>query len=163
MSGEEQLIEKKKEKIIKWIKNHYNLGIVLIILLSLAVRLYYFFITKNQPLWWDEAEYMATAKHWVYNVPYDVNPQRPPLFQLLAAIFMYLAFSEAAIKFMIVIIPSIFLVFLTYLLGKEMFSKKVGLFAALATTFMWSFLFWSERFQPDFLSMCFKMASFLFF
>jgi len=159
----EDKITERKEKIKSWIKDPYNLALIGIILLAFAFRLYYFWITKSQPLWWDEAEYMSTAKHWIFGIPYDINPQRPPLFQLLAAIFLFVGFSEATIKFLIVLIPSIFLVFAIYLVGKEMFSKKIGLFAALGSSFVWSYLFWTERFQPDFFSMCFQMLSFLFF
>jgi len=64
-------MENRTERIKLWLKDPYNLTLVIIIVLAFAIRLYYFFITKNQPLWWDEAEYMATAKHWAFNVSYN--------------------------------------------------------------------------------------------
>ena len=156
-------VEKRKERISSWFGDRYNLALVSILIIAFAVRLYYMFITKDQTLWWDEAEYMATAKHWVLDVPYDINPQRPPLFQLIAAVLLFLGASEIFSKFVLSVVPSTFLVFCIYLVGKEMFNKKIGLFAALASSFIWAFLFWSSRFQPDYFSMSFQMLSILFF
>jgi hypothetical protein len=31
---------------------------IALIIFAGALRLYYFYLTKDQPLWWDEAEYM---------------------------------------------------------------------------------------------------------
>ena len=68
-----------KEKVKAWLKNRYNLGLIGILVLSFIIRMYYFVITKDQAMWWDEAEYMATAKSWAFDIPYMINPQRPPL------------------------------------------------------------------------------------
>jgi 4-amino-4-deoxy-L-arabinose transferase-like glycosyltransferase len=158
----EGVIENKFEKIKSWLKDPYNLAIVGIVIFAFALRLYYFFITKNQTLWWDEAEYLATAKHWAFGVPYDLNPQRPPLFQLLGAVTFLFGLGETFVKFAWVLLPSVFLVFVVYLLGKEMFSKKVGLIASFLTAVSWTFLFWTARVQPDFFSMGFQVLSVLF-
>lgn len=152
-----------QEQIKNWLKNKYNLGLLLVILIAFLLRLYFFVTAYNQPLWWDEAEYMATAKHWAFGVPYDLNQQRPPLFQLVAVPLLKLGLTEGALKFLLVLIPSTLVIFLIYLLGKEMFNKKVALIAAFASAGMWSFLFWSIRFQPDFFSLGFQLLSILFF
>jgi 4-amino-4-deoxy-L-arabinose transferase-like glycosyltransferase len=158
---EEQIIKEKTLKIRKWLVSNY--AIILILVASFAIRLYYFILTKDQTLWWDEAEYMATAKHWAFNVPYDLNPQRPPLFQLLGAFFLKIGFSELYLKFILVLLPSVFLILCIYFLGKEMFNKRIAIISALASAFMWSFLFWTSRFQPDFLSLCFQVLGILFY
>src|SRR3989338_6189916 len=137
-----------KDKAKNWIKNPYNIMLLALILISLVVRIYYLNFTDGQALWWDEAEYMSTAKHWVYDVPYDLNEQRPPLFQLLAAFFMILGFSEWMQKFVLVVIPSTLIPIIVYYIGKETISKRVGIIAAVLTSFCWSLLFWSARFQP---------------
>src|SRR3989344_2804105 len=141
--------EKGDYKQSKWLKNKYNLYLLGIIALAVIIRLYFFLITQDQTLWWDEAEYMATSKHWAFDTPYDLNPQRPPLFQLIGALFMILGFSEPTIKFFLVFLPSVFLVIAVYYLGKEMFGEKVALISALLAAVSWAFLFLFNRFQPD--------------
>lgn len=160
---EEKLISERAEKVKKWLKDPYNLLLVLILIGAFAFRLYYLLQTEGQTLWWDEAEYMSTAKHWAFSVPYDLNPQRPPLFQLISALLLILGFQEFMLRFILVALPSTAIVYLTYFLGKELFDKKIGLFAAAASTVMWSYLFWSARFQPDFLSVSFQLLSLTFF
>lgn len=152
-----------QERVKNWLKNKYNLGLVGVLFVAFLLRLYFFVAAYDQPLWWDEAEYMATAKHWAFGVPYDVNVQRPPLFQLLAAGLLKIGLAETASKFLLVLVPSVVVILIIYLLGKEMFSKKVALIAAFTSAFIWSFLFWSIRFQPDFFSLSFQLLSILFF
>jgi 4-amino-4-deoxy-L-arabinose transferase-like glycosyltransferase len=126
------------------------------------VRLIYFFKTGHQALWWDEAEYMSTAKHIAFDVPYQINPQRPPLFQFMSAIAFMMGLNEMFIRFAFVVIPSVFLVFAIYLLGKEMYNKKVGLMAAFLAALSWTFLFWTSRVQPDSFSLSFGVLAFYF-
>ena len=153
----------KSEKVKAWLKDRYNLSIVFVLILALIVRVYFFMQSQGQALWWDEAEYMATAKSWAFGVPYDLNEQRPPLFQFFGAILFKLGLSEAAVQFITVLLPSVFLVYIVYLLGREIFDARVGLFAATASAFMWSYLFWTARFQPDFLSLSMQLLSLFFF
>ena len=160
---EEELISERAKKIKSWIGRPGNLIIILILLGSLILRIYFINISSGKALWWDEAEYMATAKYWALDVPYVLNPQRPPLFQLLAALLIMLGFGEYALKVILVALPATLLIFFTYLLGNELFSKKIGIFAAGASAVMWSYLFWGARFQPDFLSVSFQVLSLFFF
>lgn len=165
---EEKLEEKKehkkeelrKQQISKFLKENYIL--ILILLLSVCSTLYFFNVAKNQALWWDEAEYVSTAKHWVMNLPYDINPQRPPLFQALEALVFLTGLGELTIKLLLVVVPFWILIILVYLLGKEMFNKNAGLIAAFLTSVSWTFLFWSARAQPDFLSIVFQVLAVLF-
>ncbi|MBI2632249.1 glycosyltransferase family 39 protein [Candidatus Pacearchaeota archaeon] len=163
MENSEKKVEEKKDKLKRWLKEPGNLILVLILIGAFAIRLYYLLHAGNQTLWWDEAEYMSTAKHWAFSVPYDINQQRPPLFQLLSSLLLILGFHELFLKFLLVALPSTAIIYLTYLLGKELFDKKTGLFAAAASVTMWSYLFWSARFQPDFLSLSFQLLSLFFF
>ena len=161
MEKESEVIKQRKDKLKDWLNNH--IGIVLVILVAFIIRIYYLNLTGGQPLWWDEAEYMATAKHWALGVPYDVNIQRPPLFQLLASFLLTLGLAEQALKFLLVLIPSTLSILVIYLLGKELFDKRIALMAASASVFIWPFLFWTARFQPDFFSLGFQLLSILFF
>lgn len=157
-----ELEEKRQKRVADWIKKPSNLILISILILAAILRFHYAFVTMDQPLWWDEAEYGSTAKHWAYGVPFELNPQRPPLFSFMWAILLMLGSSEFLIKILLIVLPSIFLVFTVYLLGKEMFNKNVALIAALFTSVSWTFLFWTARFQPDSLSMCFQVLSILF-
>jgi 4-amino-4-deoxy-L-arabinose transferase-like glycosyltransferase len=152
-----------KEKLKRWLSNPYNLGIIILLLLGFAFRIYYFSQTAGQPLWWDEAEYMATAKKWVLGVPYDLNVQRPPLFQLCGALLLFIGLSESSLIFLLVVVPSTLLILLTFILGKELFNERVGFIGAAGSAFLWSYLFWTNRFQPDFISLNFQLLSFISF
>ncbi len=152
-----------QKEVKEWLKNKYHLSFVALLALTLIVRIYFFIQSSGQTLWWDEAEYMATAKHWAFGVPYDLNLQRPPLFQLLAVPLLKIGLEEGALKFLLVLLPSVFVIAAIYFLGKELFNKKVALIAAFASSFVWSFLFWSVRFQPDFFSLSLQLLSLLFF
>jgi len=158
----ENKVESRKEAVVNWLKKPSNLLLIAILIFAFCIRLYYFNMTAGQALWWDEAEYMSTAKHWAFGVPYDLNPQRPPLFQFLAALAFMIGLGEQFIKFAFTLLPSVLLVFVIYLLGKEMYNKKVGLIAAFLGAISWTFVFWSSRVQPDFLSMAFQVAAVLF-
>jgi len=159
---ESKEVGKRIEKIKNWFRNPYNLTLVGILILAIIIRIYYFIFTKGQTLWWDEAEYMSAAKLWAFDVPYDLNPQRPPLFQFLSALSFMIGLGEQFIKFTWVLLPSVFLVFVIYLLGKEMYNKRIGLIAAFLSAVSWTFIFWTARIQPDFLSMSFSVLGFLF-
>src|SRR3972149_9339372 len=93
------------EKIKQWFKDPYNLTLVGILVLALAIRLYFLIKTPNQPLWYDEADYMASAKQWAFDIQYDVTGhRRPPLFQLIGAGLYLFNLSEPIIKFILVTI-----------------------------------------------------------
>jgi len=85
---EEKIIEERRSKIFGWIKKPSNLAFIGVILFAIIVRFYYFWITKNQPLWWDEAEYMSTAKSFagLINFDYSFALNRFPGFPFLVSL-----------------------------------------------------------------------------
>lgn len=138
------------------------IALFLIVFFSFAVKLYYLFVTKNQPLWWDEAEYVSAAKKIAFGIPYDLNPQRPLLFQMFEAVLLKLGFSELFLKFFLVLLPSVILVFLVYILISKIYNEKIGLVASFLTGINWSLIFWSNRMQPDYISLCFQVLALYF-
>src|SRR3989338_559586 len=112
----------KKETWKAWFADNYNKIFIAIFILAIALRLYYHNV--NSAVWWDEADYLSSAKHFFFDVPYKYNPQRGILFQLLIGILFKLGLSEAATKFFVVLLTSVGIVVLTYLLGKQMYDKK---------------------------------------
>ena len=149
-------------RVKEWFSNPYNAGMVLIALAAFVIRLIFYLKTQNQALWWDEAEYLSTAKSWAFGVPYDYNPQRPPLFQAISALAFLIGLGEGFIKFALVLLPSVALVISIYYLAKEMFNERVGLMSSIFASVSWTFLFWTSRVQPDFFSMTFQVLSILF-
>ncbi len=155
-------MENSVEKVKRWFRNPYNALLVTVLAFAFIVRLYFFVKTGQQPLWYDEADYMSTAKHWAFEIPYMLNVHRPPLFQLIAAFGFMIGFGELALKFLLAFVPSVALVYFVYLLGKEMYDEKIGLIAAFLTAISWTLLFWTVRYQPDFISMSFQVLSVFF-
>ncbi len=147
----------------KIVNNREFYIIAAVVALGLIIKIYYLIATKGQTLWWDEAEYMSAAKHWAFGVPYELNEQRPPLFQLLAATLLKMGFEEIGLKLFLVLLPSVFIALATYYLGKELYNSQIGIISALSVTFVWSLIFWSIRFQPDFLSVSFQILACIFF
>ncbi len=131
----------------------YNLYFLAIVIFALFVRLYFVFITRTQPLWWDEAEYLNIAKAFAFHFPWDVNVQRPPLFPLLVAGLFYLGAGDLTAKLLFVVLPSIGVVAITYLLAKDLYNRKIALFAAAAMSVFWLLLFNTVRNHTDVLAM----------
>lgn len=160
---EERKEETKKNHVKKWLENKYNLGFVAILVFSAVLLLYYFSITSQQPLWWDEAEYMSIAKAWSSDLKYDIDPARPPLFSFFASLLMRLGMTETMIKFFIVLLPAFLAIFFTYFLVKEMYDKKVALLATFITSVSWIHIFYAMRMMTDSIGLLFGILAFYFF
>src|SRR3989344_2157842 len=104
--------------------------ILLILILALILRS----ISLDQSLWFDEAINVVYAKSndfWWFVTKYPIGDFHPPLY--FALIWLWgniFSFGEFVIR-----IPSVLsgtaTVFLTYLIGRKLFSKNIGLIAAL--------------------------------
>ena len=145
----EDSFEKRKQKIVNWLKNPYNLTFLGILILGIIIRLYYFSLTKNQPLWWDEADYMAYAKNLAgVSTNWIVTGEHSSLLIYIIALLFRLGFSEAPIKFLVEIIPSIILIYLTYKIVLLIYNnKKLALVSSFLMAVFWNILFNSMRFH----------------
>ena len=145
------LAEKRKEKIKIWLKDRHNLLFVLIFTLAILIRLYYFWLTKTQPLWWDEADYMAYAKNLAgFHVDWIVTPEHKSLSSFLVAAIFKIGLTEVVAKFVLQIIPSILSVFLVYFVCREMYKdKRVALIVSFLFATFWAHLFDTFRFHVD--------------
>ncbi|MBS3112362.1 glycosyltransferase family 39 protein [Candidatus Woesearchaeota archaeon] len=139
------------EDRIKYIKeNKYLIILILILFGSFLLRLDLFSINVNQSYWWDESTYLNTAKYWAFGEPdWNAEALRPPLFIALLALLFKIGLSETSIRFLLLLIPSLLLVFIVYLLGKELFNKEAGLIAAVVTGVAWNLLFNTSRVHTD--------------
>lgn len=102
----------------------------LILLLTFILRL----INLKQSLWWDEAinvVYAKSSSFWWFLTKYPIGDFHPPGWFAIVWVWGHIfGFSEIAIR-----LPSVILgtatVWITFLLGKELFGKKAGIVAAL--------------------------------
>jgi len=166
MEEQQEIIDKRTEKITAWFKNPYNLAFFSIMLFAIAIRLYYFVLTKNQPLWWDEAEYFMLARHWAGLSPhmgYLFDPVRQFLNPLLMSVFFRITGVNEFLPRLLILILSIGSVLGTYYLGKEMFDKKIGLLSSFFMSVFWVNLFFSFRVLVDMHSLAFFTFSAFFF
>jgi mannosyltransferase len=157
-----QTLEKRKQKITKWVKNPHNATLLLILILATALRLYYFNLVGNQPVWWDEGEYMSMARAISLNLNYEFLPVRPLLLSIITAFFFKIAPTEFLPRILLLIL-SLASIFGIYLLGKEMYGKKVGLIAAILMSASYLNLFYAFRLLVDLPSLTFFTFSAYFF
>jgi 4-amino-4-deoxy-L-arabinose transferase-like glycosyltransferase len=166
--GREYEIEKRiswfKEKV--WKKE--NRWIILLLVGVTVMYLYYFFKVGAQPIWWDEGDYLMIAK--VFGEGFE-RPERwgdfikirPVFLPLIWAGFLKLGSSEIVIRFFTELLPGIICVGLVYVIGKELFSRRVGLIGALLIAVNWVFMFYNFRLLTDTPSLFFALLSIYFF
>ncbi|HLC58158.1 MAG TPA: glycosyltransferase family 39 protein [Candidatus Nanoarchaeia archaeon] len=157
------LLEERKEKLKAWFKDKHNLVFLIILLAAFIIRLYFFIQTYNQPVWWDEGEYLSMAKSFAYGIKFDFNPQRPPLYPALAAFLYLFNASEAVVRFLLALLPSLGLVIITYYLVKSLYNEKIALITASLIAFYWDILFNTTRFHTDNLALLFGLLSIFVF
>jgi 4-amino-4-deoxy-L-arabinose transferase-like glycosyltransferase len=152
------------KSIKEWFTKRDNLLIFGVILFAIIVRLYFFFLTKNQPLWWDEAEYLLKAKNIAFGTPATgwAGAIRPIALPVFAAIFFKIGLGEFSIRFIWVILSVFNLIFI-YLIGKNLFNKNVGLIASFLFSILYLDLFYTSRLLVDVPQIFFiSLAAFLF-
>tara|TARA_Y100000034_G_C6894487_1_gene412117 strand:- start:885 stop:2387 length:1503 start_codon:yes stop_codon:yes gene_type:complete len=150
-----------RNKLEHFLRDKYNLIFLGILLIAFFVRLYYFIYTYNQPLWWDEAEYLSMAKNILYGVPYHFDAQRPILFPLLSSFFLWI--GEGVVRFFLSFLPSLGAVVLTYLVGKEFYNRKIALIASFVISLFWVLLFNTTRIHNDALVLFLSLLAVYFF
>ena len=130
----------------KILSNKYNLILIAVLLFGFIIRLKY--LTINQAIWYDEAEYLSAAKGWAFGIPYQLHYVRPPLLPFTWTIFYKLGTGEFTFR-IILLLFSLAGLWLTYLIGKMLFNKYVGLIAATLTSFHYLNLFYTARLLSD--------------
>lgn len=136
--------------------------IYLILIVGLILRL----ITLNQSFWLDEAINVVNARNLdlvTFLVKYPIGDFHPPGYFLILWLWGHLfGFSEISAR-----IPSLILgvgtIWLTYLLGKELFSKRIGLLAAFFLTIAPLHIFYSQETRMYSLATFAVVASNYFF
>ena len=166
MSQQNNLNRKKMygQFFAELLKDKYMRILLAIFLVSIIIRVYIFFTTLNQPLWWDEADYTSTARRWGLGL--NVNDvwyyRRTFFLPLLWAGLFAIGGNETLLR-LSELLFSVAVVFLTYYVGKEMFNKKVGLFAAFFASISRIALFLTGRLLNETPAVAFLLAGLLFF
>ena len=151
--------EKKKFSIESWIKDKYNLTFLIIIIAAFVIRLIFFIKTMNQPIWWDEGEYLSMAKSFATGIYFNFNPQRPFLYPLFVAFLYLFKASEPIVRFITVLLPSLGAVIVSYFLGKDLYNKKTALIFTSIMAVFWVSLFNTTRLHTDMLALLFGLLS----
>ncbi|MDP3728621.1 MAG: glycosyltransferase family 39 protein [bacterium] len=155
-------MEGLKNKVKHFLSQRENQIFLGIFIFALALRLYFFFQTYNQALWWDEADYMSIAKHYGLGTPEVAAPWRARGMSLIFGIFYFFGANEIFQR-LVVIAFSVAAVWITYILGKEFFDKKVALIASCFMSVLWIHLFWSMRFSGEIFALVFYCLAAYFF
>ena len=163
MEESELIPKEKKEKIKNWLRDKNNFFLVLAFISILIIRVYFFILTKNQPMWWDESEYMAAAKSYAGIGHYGLGSTRLPGFPILASFFFRFGLeNEVLLRFFLAFIPSILVIFLLYLCIKEMYSdKKIAIVSILILSVLWEHVFYSNRFHTENSALIFELLAIL--
>src|SRR3989344_5089095 len=130
MDENSKVIEEKKQKLngflFSWIQDNYDKYFLAILAAAFILRIWIFTKTMNQPLWWDEADYLSAAKN--IGLGLDIQDiwyyRRGFLFPLLSAPFFTLGLGEVGLRFMEVLFSTGF-IFVSYILISKMFDKKL--------------------------------------
>ena len=157
-----------KEKLKLFLKERENFFLILLVVFTVLFRFYYFLKLGNQPIWWDEGDYLAISKVWALGQETPVwwghfTGMRPLLMPIIWAGFFKFGLDELSIRFFTLLLPSLIVIYLTYLLGKDLYDKKIGLIAGVMMSVYWVFFFYSFRLLTDIPSVFFGMLSFYFF
>jgi len=166
----EKEITKRKNKLkhffFGWVKDNYDKIFLGVLILAFIIRFIIFLKTMNQPLWWDAADYMSTAKRWAGLNPNLIDMwyyRRGFLWPLIGAIFFKVGLAETGIRFLMVLF-STGIIFVSYFLIQKMFNnKKLSLLTALGLTTSWIFLFFTGRVLTNLPATFFLLIFLLFF
>ncbi|MAG20220.1 hypothetical protein CL618_02190 [archaeon] len=144
-------LEDRKDKLKGFLtnKNLQTYLIIALIVFAIILRLFYFNV--DQAVWWDSADYLAGAKVIGQDLElnhYEFNPRRPFFLSAFWG-FLYLIGGGETFLRISMLLFSIAGVWLTYLLGKEIYNKNVGLLAGFAMAVSWLHLFHTARLLSD--------------
>ncbi|MEK6880150.1 MAG: glycosyltransferase family 39 protein [Nanoarchaeota archaeon] len=171
-SNEKEYEERKiliKSKIDSLINDKYKIGLISILILALIIRIYFLIISQNQAHWWDTLAFGSLAKNLVFHLWDSTNfiasesVIRPPLFPILWALLIKINFSELWTLILLEFTPSVLSVYLIYLIGKELYDKRIGILASFILAVSWVQLFYTTRIMSDIPSFFFILASIYFF
>ena len=139
-----------------------NLFLLMIIIVGTVPLVYSF--DPDQGLWWDEAVYLSLATNILEGNGYWMNSFgtesfRPPMFPVMIASIWAVAGINVTLIRVLPIIFAILGIIVTYLLGRELFSKEVGVLSSFLLATSHLFLFYSDKMLTESLFIFLSLLS----
>lgn len=134
---------------------------------KLLLFVFLIFIVLNIPvlfttytILWDSAVYLGTGK-FLYSAGISgmMEIARPILLPVFTGLFWKIQLDTVLFSKLLIFISSIFLVFLVYLLSKELFNKKTALISATLIVFTPVFFFHSTQILTDIITTVFSLLA----
>lgn len=120
-----------------------------VILVALAARVYVFALTVDQPVWWDEAEYLVKARSLALGTPDTGFSRGRPLVLSVAMGSLYaLGANETGLRVFVAAIALV-AVWLLYRVGRRLFGAHAAFVAALLFSVYYLTLFYGARFLTE--------------
>ena len=155
-------------------KNLFKRNKEIIAILFLFIIIYSFNLDKYPLIWTDESWFINPAFTFVtqgflgttsipnfYNIAHFTYWQPPVYFLLLAVSFKLFGFGITQAR-MVSVMLGFFTVLFTYLLGKELYTKKIGLIASILLISNPLFFFVSRDVRMDIAVACFTLIALYF-
>ncbi|MDP7506469.1 MAG: glycosyltransferase family 39 protein, partial [Candidatus Woesearchaeota archaeon] len=133
---------KGKNRFWGWVLEPYNFALVCILLFAFGIRLYYFNI--NEAIWWDEAIYLNLARDLANGNVYSNVLNKEIGIPFLWSLLYRIKIGEFGLR-ITELLFSVAGVFLTYLVGKKLFSKRIGLLSSFMMSVFYLHLFFTAR------------------
>jgi hypothetical protein len=146
-------------KIINLI-NYKHLPLIILILIGLAINIYYF--NANKAVWWDEAEYLSFVNYATKGIPHSLWEGRAVIYPIILSLISLINPSESFLKIGLILI-NLLTIFSCYILLKKIFDKKIAFFSTLLFETSFLFLFFQIRFLTEIPSTMFILLSLYFF
>jgi len=139
-----------------------NVGIAIIITLFISANLA--FLNFYSDVWWDSSVYIGMGKYIYSSGSSGLwEESRPLVLPLILGLGWKLGLDAVQFGRAMAIIFSALAIFLVYLIGLRLFSKKEALLAAFFTAFSFTFLFFSPNMLTEMPSTFFILVAFYFF
>ncbi|NQV08352.1 glycosyltransferase family 39 protein [Candidatus Woesearchaeota archaeon] len=132
-----------------------NKWILSILLLSLVLHIFYF---KNYAVWWDSAVYIGMGKYiFSFGEIGFFEASRPLVWPIILGFIWKIGLNPILIGRVLEILFALGIIYLTYLIGKEVFSEKIGLLASLMLALSPTFFFFSTKALTEIPSIFFAL------
>ena len=141
----------------------WSVLLILVLIFSFILRLIYF--NDNTAIWWDSADYLTGAKEIAGKFDlehYELSPRRPFFLSVFWGALIFLGANDTMLHFSVLIF-SMIAVWMTYLIGKDLYSKKAGLISAFMLAVFWPHLFHTARLLTDVIASTFWLIALYFF
>ncbi len=133
-----------------------------ILLLSLLIRIVY--LLSKQSLWWDSHVYLSMGKHIFSSGNLGVwEAFRPLVHPIILGAFWKIGLDPLFVGKILDLIFSLTAIYLTYLVGKELFGRTVGLISSLIFSLSPLFIMFTGLIQTEPLAITLSLLGIYFF